>query len=109
MPRRAIDPDLLTTTDHAAERMAVHDVDDRDVRAVCRDNPVLVSQKPRPEWREGSGYRVRPRRLKIIGRDARQRLLTLIIEELDERGGSLVITMFPTDNANDIDRYWRSR
>ena len=61
------------------------------------------------EWREGSGRGIRPRRLKVIGRDAHHRLLTLIIEAPDNRGAARLVTVFPTDNDDEINRYWQSR
>ena len=89
--------------------MRDHAIDDADIRAIFRDNPVLMRQKAEVEWREGSGFRMRPPRLKVIGRGIASRLITLIIEGPDERGRWHMVTVFPTSNANDINRYRRSR
>ena len=107
--RRILNLDLLSVTAHAEDRMLAHDVHADDLRAVYRDDPILISQKPKVEWREGSGRGIRPRRLKVIGRDARHRLLTLIIEAPDNRGAARLVTVFPTDNDDEINRYWQSR
>lgn len=89
--------------------MRDHGIDDADIRAIIRDNPVLMQQKAKVEWREGSGFRMRPPRLKVIGRGVGPRLITLIIEGPDERGRRHIVTVFPTSNAADINRYRRSR
>ena len=99
----------LIATDHAVDRMRDHAIDDADIRAILRDNPVLMHQKAKSEWREGSGFRVRPPRLKMIGRGVGPRLITLIIEGPDGRGRWHIVTVFPTSTANDVNRYRRSR
>ena len=89
--------------------MSDHAIDDADIQAVIHDDPVLMQQKAKAEWREGSGFRMRPPRLKVIGRGRGPRLITLIIEGPDERGHWHIVTVFPTSNATDINRYRRSR
>lgn len=99
----------LIATGHAVDRMLDYGIGVRDIHAVLRDNPVRVRQKAKEEWREGSGFRMRPPRLRVIGRGAGPRVLTLIIEGPDEKGRWHIVTVFPTSNAADLGRYWRSR
>ncbi len=108
-PQRFLNPDLLRVTAHAQDRMAAHGIHVDDLHAVYRDDPARIPQKPKVEWREGSGRRIRPRRLRVVGRDAQHRLLTLIIEGPDERGVTSLVTVFPTANDDEINRYWQSR
>lgn len=89
--------------------MQDHGISGKDIQAVLRDNPVRVRQKAKAEWREGSGFRMRPSRLRVIGRGTSSRVLTLIIEGPDEKGRRHIVTVFPTSNAADLDHYWRSR
>ena len=107
--RRFLNPDLLSVTAHAQDRMAAHGIHVDDLRAVYRDDPARIPQKPKVEWREGRGHRIRPRRLRVVGRDARGRLLTLIIEGPDESGATSLVTAYPTANDDEINRYWQFR
>ena len=84
------------------------DIVPEDLTAILRNDPLIERQHEERSPGEsalGSGESVR---LRMTGRSLQPRILTVILEEPDEDGFSVVVTVFDADAA-DQRRYRRHR
>ena len=79
-----------------------------DLTAILRNNPLIEWQDAEYPLQQPSTEPSGSSRLRMTGRGLQPRLLTAIIEEPNEDGFALVVTVFDADQA-DRRRYRRHR
>ena len=60
--------------------------------------PLFFEQDPVPEFTSAGFFRMRPRRLQMLGPDNQGRLLVFILELPDEEGESLIVSGWEADS-----------
>lgn len=101
-------PQHFAISPHAEDRMWERDIVSDDLTAILRNDPLIEWQdeeRPPGESALGSGGAIR---LRMTGRSLQPRVLTAILEEPDEDGFSVVVTVFDANTA-DQRRYRRHR
>ena len=101
-------PRHFTISPHAEDRMWERGIVPEDLTAILRNDPLI-------EWQDGEHSPDRPSsesggspRLRMTGRSLQPRLLTAILEEPNEDGFAIVVTVFDADLAEQR-RYRRHR
>ena len=90
-------PADLTWTPATTGHLAAHKISVDDALAVFANDPVFFEQAPAPEFTSAGFFRIRPRRLQMIGHDDQGRLLLFILELPDEEGESLIVSGWEAD------------
>ena len=80
------------------EHLAAHELSVDDARAVFANAPLFFEQDPAPEFTRAGFYRMRPRRLQMLGLDSQGRLLLFILELPDGEGESLIVSGWEADS-----------
>ena len=84
----------LEIGDAALDKLWGHSVREHEVWQIFYEHPVLMWQEPSEEERDDGSWRIRPRRILMIGRTRSRRLLTIVLELPDEEGVAEVVTGF---------------